>query len=44
MMKKNVAVKPDTTLILAVFLQTSPEFWLNLQMAHDLKVVKALEG
>lgn len=44
MLKKNVAVKPDTTLRLPVFLQTSPEFRLNLQTAYDLKVADALEG
>ena len=29
-------VTPDTALRLARFFGTSPEFWLNLQAAHDL--------
>ena len=37
-------ITPDTTLGLATFLQTSPEFWLNLQTAYDLKVAEAAEG
>ena len=37
-------ITPDTALRLAAFLQTSPEFWLNLQMAYDLKVVDTAEG
>jgi addiction module HigA family antidote len=30
------AVTPDTALRLARFFGNSPEFWLNLQQAHDL--------
>ena len=30
------AVTPDTALRLARFFGNSPEFWLNLQMMHDL--------
>ena len=30
------SVSPDTALRLARFFGTSPEFWLNLQAAHDL--------
>ena len=30
------SVTPDTALRLARFFGTSPEFWLNLQAAHDL--------
>ena len=37
-------ITPDTALRLATFLQTSPEFWLNLQTAYDLKVAEAAEG
>ena len=37
-------ITPDTALRLAVYLQTSPEFWLNLQTAYDLKVADAAEG
>ena len=29
-------VTPDTALRLSRLLGTSPEFWLNLQLAHDL--------
>ena len=34
------AVTPDTALRLARYFGTSPEFWLNLQIAYDLKVVR----
>lgn len=37
-------ITPDTALRLATFLQTSPEFWLNLQTTYDLKVADASEG
>jgi len=37
--KRGVSV--DTALRLARFFNTTPEFWLNLQIAYDLKVVKA---
>ena len=37
-------ITPDTALRLAAFLQTSPEFWMNLQTAYDLKVAEAAEG
>lgn len=30
------AITPDTALRLAKFFGNSPEFWLNLQQAHDL--------
>ncbi len=32
------AITPDTALRLARYFGTTPTFWLNLQMAHDLKV------
>lgn len=31
-------VTPDTAWLLSEALNTSPEFWLNLQAAHDLSV------
>jgi addiction module HigA family antidote len=34
------AVTPDTALRLARYFGTTPEFWLNLQSAYDLKVVR----
>ena len=34
-------ITPDTALRLVVCLQTSLEFWLNLQTAYDLKVTDA---
>ena len=37
-------ITPDTALRLAAYLKTSPEFWLNLQTAYDLKVADAAEG
>jgi addiction module HigA family antidote len=30
------SITPDTALRLARFFSNSPEFWLNLQQAHDL--------
>jgi addiction module HigA family antidote len=35
------AVSPDTALRLARYFGTSPEFWLNLQSAHDLSKARA---
>src|ERR1700690_794199 len=32
------AITPNTALRLARYFGTTPTFWLNLQMAHDLKV------
>lgn len=37
-------ITPDTALRLATFLQTSAEFWLNLQSAYDLKVADTEKG
>jgi addiction module HigA family antidote len=34
------AVTPDTALRLARYFGTTPEFWLNLQTAYDLKVAQ----
>ena len=33
-------ITPDTALRLARYFGTSPEFWLNLQTAYDLRVAK----
>jgi antitoxin HigA-1 len=38
------AVTPDTALRLARYFDTTPQFWLNLQMAHDLSVAQAEHG
>lgn len=38
------AVTPDTALRLARYFDTTPEFWLNLQMAHDLSIAQAERG
>lgn len=37
-------VSADTALRLARYLGTSPEFWLNLQATHDLRVAEASSG
>lgn len=37
-------ISSDTALRLARFFETSPEFWVNLQTAYDLKIVKAKHG
>ena len=33
-------ITPDTALRLARYFGSSPEFWLNLQIAYDLRVTK----
>ncbi len=38
------AVTPDTALRLARYFGTTPDFWLNLQQAHDLSVAIAESG
>ena len=35
------AVTPDTALRLARYFGTTPEFWMNLQAAHDLSKAKS---
>jgi addiction module HigA family antidote len=35
------SVTADTALRLGTYFGTSPQFWLNLQMAHDLSKVEA---
>ena len=37
-------VSPDTALRLARYFGTTAEFWLNLQMNHDLSVATAKSG
>ena len=37
-------VSTDTALRLARFFDTTPEFWVNLQTAYDLKNAKAEHG
>lgn len=32
------SVRPDTALRLGRYFGTTPEFWLNLQMQHDLRI------
>ena len=38
------AVSADTALRFARFFGTSPDFWLGLQMAHDLEATRAALG
>ncbi|QEM66741.1 HigA family addiction module antidote protein [Geobacter sp. FeAm09] len=38
------SVTADTALRLSRFFGTTPEFWLNLQTAYDLKVAKQTSG
>lgn len=38
------SITADTALRLARFFGTTPEFWLNLQDAYDLKVVRKISG
>jgi antitoxin HigA-1 len=38
------AVTPDTAIRLARYFDTTPQFWLNLQMAHDLSATLAAHG
>ncbi len=39
-LKGRRAVTPDTALRLARYFGTTPEFWLVLQMSHDLSVAQ----
>ena len=36
-MREKRAITPDTALRLAHYFGTTPEFWLNLQTAYDLR-------
>ncbi|ATE59399.1 HigA family addiction module antitoxin [Thauera sinica] len=38
------SITPDTALRLARFFGTTPQFWLNLQAAYDLKKAEAEAG
>lgn len=38
------SITPDTAIRLARFFGTSPEFWLNLQSSHDLKITMQMHG
>jgi len=38
------AVTPDTAIRLGRYFNTTPEFWLNLQMEHDLSVALMEHG
>ncbi len=38
------AVTPNTALRLARYLNTTPDFWLNLQMQYDLDLAEDQEG
>jgi addiction module HigA family antidote len=37
-------VTPETALLFAAALRTSPEFWLNLQTSHDLVKARSRAG
>jgi len=37
-------VSADTALRLARYFDTTPEFWMSLQVAYDLRVAQALVG
>jgi addiction module HigA family antidote len=38
------AVTPDTAIRLARYFDTTPQFWLNLQQAHDLSATLVEHG
>ena len=38
------SITADSALRLSTFFGTTPEFWLNLQTAYDLKIAKASVG
>jgi addiction module HigA family antidote len=40
----NRSITADTALRISRFFGTTPEFWLNLQSAYDLKIVKQMVG
>ena len=37
-------VTPDTALRLARYFGTTPQFWLNLQVSYDLKIIQRDNG
>jgi addiction module HigA family antidote len=42
--EKPRAVTPDTALRLARYFGTTPQFWINLQVAHDLSAAQMQIG
>jgi len=38
------AITPDTAIRLGEFFGNAPEFWLNMQAAHDLSRTEAMHG
>ncbi|HEY0834026.1 MAG TPA: HigA family addiction module antitoxin [Azospirillum sp.] len=42
--KERRGVSADTALRLGRYFGTTPEFWLNLQQAHDLSLVRSQAG
>ncbi|MES9858802.1 MAG: HigA family addiction module antitoxin [Sedimenticola sp.] len=42
--RKKRGVSIDTSLRLARYFRTTPQFWMNLQTAYDLKVAEMEEG
>lgn len=43
-LKGKRAITANTALRLARFFDTSPDFWLNLQTAYDLKIAEQIDG
>ncbi|MGC4025059.1 MAG: HigA family addiction module antitoxin [Mesorhizobium sp.] len=39
--KEEVGITPDTALRLAKYFKTSPQFWMNFQIAHELSTQEA---
>lgn len=37
------AMTPDTALRLSIYFGTTPQFWMNLQAAHDLAITEDRE-
>ena len=37
-------VTPDTAVRLAKFFDTTPQFWMNMQAAHDLQIISSQLG
>ena len=42
--REELGISADTALRLGRFFGIEPEFWLNLQMRHDLQVTRAAIG
>lgn len=38
---EETSISPDTALRLARFFATTPDFWMNMQVGHDLAIAKA---